>query len=190
MIRPEIRVSTESILPTEKIYQSLLRFQNACLCATFFFDYEANPALYTPRKKSHFTMSDTDGEFKIEQSSSYTSLVTQPEIQEMLDSIELVDLEAALVTVLDVVTQKIKLTDDERNKIANEQIGIFPALDVIIRRLNKLSVEVGRLNALEREGHDVTKHFVLVLYMLNNVFKDNKNSNEVYSKYFTMVMGW
>lgn len=189
MLRTEAKTNHESAVPAETISQSLIRFQNACLCASLYFDYEAHPALYTPRKKSHFYMSDTGEESKIEQYTSHTSLVTESDITEMLGSIDLDELEAAIAILLEQVSNKMKLNDSELKEIAREHSGIIQAIDTITQRLNKLRVEVGRLNALKREGHDVSKQFVHVLYLLHGVFKDNKNSSTLYSKYFTMVMG-
>ncbi len=189
MIRTEAKTNHETVIPAKTISQSLIRFQNACLCASLYFNYEAQPALYTPRKKSHFAMSDTGEESKIEQCTSYTSLVTESDIIEMLGSIDLDELEAAIVVILEIISNKMKLKDSELKEIAREHSGIIQAVDIIAQRLIKLRVEVGRLNAFKREGHDVSKQFVLVLYLLHAVFKDNKNSSALYSKYFAMVMG-
>ncbi len=190
MIQTESKIKNEPTVSEKEIYHSLLKFQNASLCSSFYFDYQVNPTFYTPRKKSHFEMSTDGKEPKIEQLTTYASLVTELEINEMVESIDLVDLEASIVTLLEVLSNKVKLVDSKFRKLADENTGMIQVLEVIIQRLNKLRIEVGRLNSLKREGHDVPKQLLLVLYLLNNIFKDNKNSSELYSRYFTMAMGY
>ena len=173
---------TERDTSQESFLLAVNTLQFAFHIATTYFDYYEKPSYYTMRFRTHMVglMNETGLKF-VAESEPY-SLLDENEVKEMVLMIDYSSLRESLIKIVTLFAER---------KLAGIPIKHGLVVDEILRRMKKIIFSIEYIRS-DKDYSANQKHILVVLYLLNDLFRDRTgisgNYSQLFAYYFQVIL--